>query len=363
MSGNLFTDVHVVKERMFHRETCTEDLDNLRRQVLSDIETGAVPERLHYLMFKMTDQCNSNCEYCAYATRYHTPRSQIPTELVLQTIHEAAMLGVSAISINGGEPLIRQDLCQIVSTTIECGVVPVLMTNGLLLPQKWKELGKAGLKYVIISFDSIHQEVYEKQRGVPFELAMAGLDSALHMKEFFQDMEIHVSAVLTKDNVDDYVELVQYMSDRGIKIHISPYHNYMEFAEDVSIVERLKIEELTSQLLDMKRSGVLIASSTGFIRHLPSFFCDGKKVPDSYNCKIGYTNLFVDTEGNVRPCWSDSLGVLGKLGEASLKEMWHSDKMHNFRRQMLTCQCEGCWYMCTGEVTMMLDRILDTYDD
>lgn len=363
MSGNLFTDVHTVKERMFRRETCEAQLQSLRKQVFADIEADAVPDRLHYLMFKMTDQCNSNCEYCVYATRYKTPRSQIPTDLVLKTIREAAALGVSAVSINGGEPLTRQDICQIVSATVECGVVPVLMTNGLLLPQKWEALGQAGLKYVIISFDSMRKEVYEKQRGVPFERAMAGIDAALRMKDRFPDMEIHVSAVLTKDNQDDFVELVQYLSDRGIKIHISPYHNYMDFEEDVSIVERRKIEALTAQLLEMKRRGVLIASSTGFIRHLPSFFCDGKKVPDDYRCKIGYTNLFVDTEGNVRPCWSDSLDVLGKLGEVSLDEMWHSEKMQSFRRQMLDCQCEGCWYMCTGEVTMMLDGMLDQYDD
>ena len=177
------------------------------------------------------------------------------------------------------------------------------------------------------------------------------------MKEKY-GAEVHVSAVLTKDNQDDFIQLVKYMTERGIKCHISPFHNYLQLEEQISITERKKIEELVETLLQMKKEGFLIASSTGFIRHLVSFFCDGKNVPDGYPCKIGYTNLFIDAYMNVRPCWSEAIGPVGKLGEDSLVDIWNSAKMQDCRNRMLDCQCEGCWYMCTGEVTMMLDHQL-----
>lgn len=361
MSGNLFSDLYSVKESMFHQAGASEEIATLRREVAEDISSDRCPEKLRYLMFKMTNRCNSDCEYCPHAIsrRNNEIKNDIPKEIIIKTIREAAELGTTAISVNGGEPLTRPDILEIISTIVEVGIVPVLMTNGLLLPQMWQDLGKTGLKYVIISFDSLIKEVYEKQRGCSFEMALAGIEAAIKMKEAFPSVEVHVSSVLTKDNQDDFIALVQYMSERGIKIHISPFHDYLHLEEKISITEREKIEHLVETLLQMKRDGYGIASSAGFIRHLTDFFCSGLNVPKDYQCKVGYTNLFVDAHMNVRPCWSEAIGPIGKLGERSLIEMWRSDRMQACRKAMLECQCEGCWYMCTGEVTMLLDDILD----
>lgn len=361
MSGNLFSDLYVVKENMFHTASANDEINTLRKQVLSCIDENMVPDKLHYLMFKMTNRCNSDCEYCPHAISRtkNEIKSDISKDIIIKTIHEAAQLGTTAISVNGGEPLIRPDIYEIIQTIIDDGIVPVLMTNGLLLPKMWDHLGAMGLKYVIISFDSLIKEVYEKQRGCSFEKALEGIEAAVKMKEKYENVEIHVSAVLTRDNQDDFINLVEFMSAKGIKIHISPFHNYLQLKEEISINERDKMEDLVSKLLKMKADGCLIASSAGFIKHLTAFFCDGKNVPDDYLCKIGYTNLFVDAHMNVRPCWSEAIGTVGVLGVNSLYEIWNSNHMQTCRRKMLNCECEGCWYMCTGEVTMLLDNILD----
>lgn len=361
MSGNLFSDLYAVKETMFHRASAEEEIAALRNQVSACIDGNTAPDKLHYLMFKMTNRCNSDCEYCPHAlsrTRDEI-KNDIPKETILRTIHEAAQLGVTAISVNGGEPLVRPDICEIIQTIIDDGTVPVLMTNGLLLPAMWDRLGAMGLKYVIISFDSLRKEVYEKQRGCSFEKALEGIEAAVKMKEKYAHVEVHASAVLTRDNQDDFIHLAEFMTSKGIKIHISPFHNYLQLQEEIFISERDKIETLVSKLLKMKKDGYLIASSAGFIKHLTAFFCDEKNVPDDYRCKIGYTNLFVDAHMNVRPCWSEAIGAVGVLGENSLQEIWNSDRMQLCRKKMLACACEGCWYMCTSEVTMLLDDILD----
>ena len=74
------------------------------------------------------------------------------------------------------------------------------MTNGLLLPAMWDRLGSMGLKYIIISFDSLSKEIYEKQRGCSFEKALAGIDAAVKMMEkystnaFYSKFLSHCSA-------------------------------------------------------------------------------------------------------------------------------------------------------------------------
>lgn len=359
MSGNLFTDVYEVNERMYG-ENAKEEICKLRSQVNRDIYDCSKPDRLHYLMFKMTNRCNSNCEYCQHATSRAENENKVDISLenIFKTIHEASELGVTAISVNGGEPLTRPDILDIIREICKYKIVPVLMTNGLLLPKMWDDLGEAGVRYLIISFDSIVKEVYEKQRGCSFEKAMDGIESALEMKEKY-GTEVHVSAVLTKDNQEDFIDLVKFMTKKGIKVHISPFQNYLGLKEEISISDKSKIKALESELIRMKKEGYLIASSSGFIRHLTDFFIGRKNVPDNYICKIGYTNLFIDALSNVRPCWSDAIGPVGVIGRDSLKDIWKSDKMHECRKKMLNVKCEGCWYMCTGEVTMLLDDVLD----
>lgn len=361
MAGNLFTDLYNVKQNMFHSDSEEKEISELRKDVARCIDTHHKPNRLRYLMFKMTNRCNSDCEYCPHAISriQNEVKNDISKEIIIQTIHEAAQLGVEAISVNGGEPLTRPDIYEIIKTIIDNGIVPVLMTNGLLLPSMWDKLGALGLKYVIISFDSLIKEVYEKQRGCSFEKAMEGIEAAVRMKNKYPNIEVHVSSVLTKDNVDDFIDLIKFMTSKGIKVQISPFHNYLKIDKEISIKERDKIESLVATLLKMKEEGYLIASSTGFIKHLTAFFIEGKIIPDNYICKIGYTNLFIDAHMNVRPCWSESIGAVGVLGENSLAEIWNSNQMQICREKMLRSACEGCWYMCTGEVTMMLDNLLD----
>lgn len=361
MPGNLFTDLYSVKENMYHIMPANDEVIELRNQIKQDIKADLQPEKLHYLLFKMTNRCNSNCKYCpqAISRMQDIDKFDVPLHLVKKTIREAAELGATAVAINGGEPLVRGDVNEIISEIVDNKMVPVLMTNGLLLPQMWEQIGDLGLRYVIISFDSIIKDIYEDQRGCSFERAMNGIEAALKLKEKYKDTEVHVSSVLTKNNHEDFINLVKFMSDKGIKIHISPLHDYLNIGGGLNKIDRGKMEKLVDTLLRMKSEGYLIASASGFIKHLVDFFCEGKLMPDNYECKVGYTNLFIDALMNVRPCWDDSMGVVGKLGEQSLKDIWHSEKMQSCRKRMLQCQCDGCWYMCTGEVTMMLDDMLD----
>ena len=361
MSGNLFSDVYKVKENYFGETLACKEISNLRNDVNYWIENKKVPDNLQYLLFKMTNRCNSDCKYCpqAISRSKNEIKNDIDKEIIFKVIEDAKKLGTSAIAVNGGEPLLRNDIFEIIEKIIDNKMLPVLMTNGTLLPKSRDQLGKIGLRYVIISFDSMIKEIYEKQRGISFEKALDGIEAAIKMREKYPGVEIHVSAVLTKNNQDDFINLVEYMTKRGIKVQISPIHNYLHIKEEISITDRQKIENLVTKLLEMKKDGYLIASSVGFIKHLVNFFCDNENIPKNYQCKVGYTNLFIDANMNVRPCWSDAIGPCGNLKNSSIIDIWTSEYMQGCREKMLKSQCEGCWYMCTGEVNMLLDNLLD----
>ena len=357
---NLFTDIYKVKEKLYGIDQ-TETIINLVSEVQASIESNTTPDKIRYLLFKTTNLCNSDCEYCSHAINRFPKEKKfsIPHEIIMRTIEEASEMGVDAISISGGEPLLRSDIIDIIRKSTECGIIPVLLTNGLLLDKKWNELGQAGLRYIILSMDSVNKQIYEKQRGAEFNKAIAGIQAALRMREKYKDVEIHVSAVLTRDNQDDFFELLEYMDCRGIKVQISPYHKRDDDIEDYSLIEWDKASGLANKLISMKKEGYLIANSYGFIKHLPDFFCSKKIMPDNFSCKVGYTSLAIDTYMNVKPCWSCVYAPLGNLKDNTLREIWSSDRMNYYRTKMMRSECEGCWYLCTSEICMMLDNVLE----
>lgn len=353
---NLFTDMYALREHCFE-----EDKDSAIKAVQEDvkkaIEQEDFPIKLRYLLFKLTNYCNSNCIYCSHAIdrAMNEKKYTIPHDLVMKTIEDAAKMGVHAISISGGEPLLREDIVSIIKKVVECRMIPVLLTNGLLLDRFWDDLGAAGLRYIIISVDSVDRFVYEKQRGASFDMAMAGIEAAQKLRRKYGHSEIHVSAVLTNENHEDFINLVTYMRDREIKVQVIPYHKRENDTENLSITEKDKINELVSRLINIKKESGIIANSVGFLRHIPDYFINGNILPENYICRVGYTNLCVDAYMDVKPCWSYMFEPVGNLGENSLLEMWSSNKLRQYRKRMLKGECEGCWYLCTSEICMMLE--------
>lgn len=353
---NLFTDMYELREALYS-ENAAEAINAVRSDVDAAISTGKGPEKLRYLLFKLTNCCNSDCVYCSHA-KNRVPRENkftAPHDIVMRTIEDAAAMGVQAISISGGEPLLRDDILSIIKKVVDCKMVPVLLTNGLLLDRYWDELGVAGLRYIVISLDSVNRETYESQRGASFDMALAGIEAARKLRDKYGKAEIHVSAVLTRNNQEEFLQLVDFMRRRDIKVQVIPYHKRENDAEDYSVTEEKRINELTELLIRIKKESKTIANSIGFLRHLPDFFLRGAAVPDHFVCKVGYTNLCIDAYMDVKPCWSYAFEAIGNLAENGLREIWNGEKLRACRKRMLSCDCEGCWYLCTSEICMMLD--------
>lgn len=176
MSDNIFG--HIFKARSLAYKTDEYgELQEFKRRVKQEIDGSAECINPKFIMFKVTNKCNSGCVYCGYSAKNRHSNDKcindevdkIQFEDFKRIIDEASEIGVYSIAYNGGEPLLHNDIEKIIAYSNEKKVLPILMTNGLLLPQKWDSLGAAGLKYIMISFDSLDSEVFKLQRGVSLQ--------------------------------------------------------------------------------------------------------------------------------------------------------------------------------------------------
>ena len=360
MEGNMYYDAIQAYCRM---KGCPEEAPRLAQKIVKEtmdsVKSGKPPANPRFIMLKITSGCNSDCSYCAYSKSQAKYREQgvITVADIESIVRQAAEMGVVAMGINGGEPLIRKDFGEIIDIFAQYKVAPILMTNGLWLPRMWDDLGARGLKYVVISFDTMDKETYELHRGAKFEDALEGIRASVKMKEKYTDVIVHVTSVLTRYNASQMVRLIREMSRLGIWVEIGAYQRQpFQKKDDMSMESRKEAEELIRQIIGMKQDGYLVSNSEEYLRHIPDFFIEKKNVPDNYKCFVGDKFLFVDDYLNVKPCSSPKLHVVGNLKATPLKEIWESGRLAGYRERMHRADCGGCWYLC-NEFNSMLEEM------
>ena len=144
---------------------------------------------LRDLRVSVTDRCNFRCLYCLPETeaaqnfyrgrwanllpsapiaRQWQPRSSLLSfEEIERVVRILVDLGIQKVRLTGGEPLLRQELENLVERLARISGVTdlALTTNGFLFLQKGKALRDAGLKRVSFSLDSLDRKNFIKITG------------------------------------------------------------------------------------------------------------------------------------------------------------------------------------------------------
>jgi cyclic pyranopterin phosphate synthase len=182
---------------------------------------------LRDLRVSVTDRCNFRCLYCLPETeaaqnfyrgrwanlpqstpieRSWQPRSKLLSfEEIARTVRIAAHLGIHKVRLTGGEPLLRQNLEELVALiTAIPGITDLaLTTNGFLFQQKGLALREAGLRRVSFSLDSLDRENFKKITG------RDGLGEVLASIRLARELEmepVKVNAVIIRGINDHEIE-------------------------------------------------------------------------------------------------------------------------------------------------------------
>jgi cyclic pyranopterin phosphate synthase len=126
----------------------------------------------------------------------------------------AVGLEISRIKLTGGEPLMREDLCEIVQGI---AAIPSLKdlsmtTNGSLLGLQANKLHACGLRRVNISLPTLDAEKYGKLTDGKLENTLGGIYAAV--KAGFSPVKLNM-VVLNGINVDDVPRMMEFARQTG----------------------------------------------------------------------------------------------------------------------------------------------------
>lgn len=291
--------------------------------------------------------CNSRCEYCGI---WKISPNNPPIEDLFLAVDELSELGVSMISLTGGEPFLNKDLHKVVKRMGDKQIISSTMTNGLLLNSRHLEpILESGLNSLCVSLDSIDPDIYRNIRGVPLEPVLKGLKYIADIRKHYPSLFVlSVNCVISKANIDGIVDLVAFCNDLDISVGFQPLHRSFESRynpEELQLLEEdlPHINRLIEKLIEMKQTGSRIDNNDDYLRGFPEFLVY-KRLPVGTLCTAGFTTISVDVDLNVRSCWPKK--AVGNLHRQKLTEMWHSDLYNQNRASMVVLDCPKCWLRC-----------------
>jgi len=139
--------------------------------------------KIDYLRISVTDRCNERCLYCMPEgyKGWERRSDHLTAEEIVRVVRVAAELGFRKFRLTGGEPLVRDDVPEMVrALTAIPGVESIgLSTNGTKLAALAKTLRAAGLRTVNVSLDALDPEIYRRVTGGNLAAVLAGIRAAV----------------------------------------------------------------------------------------------------------------------------------------------------------------------------------------
>jgi MoaA/NifB/PqqE/SkfB family radical SAM enzyme len=294
----------------------------------------------------LTSRCNSRCVYC---DSWKRPVQEPPLTDLFYILEELKKLGVEYVHVGcgEGEELMRADFPLFIKHALELDLGVQFQTNGILATrERLQPIVELGPMHITLSFDSFNPSIYERLRGVPFELAERALETMLKLRQQYQGLSISTTCVVSALNLSGIIELVTRFDALGIYVGLQPYHS--RFCNGPSglpelLIERdreMELREVFSKLLEMKRNGLSLGGSEYWLGWMPEFLLT-EQLPPAHECRAGYNVVTIDSRLNVRSCWM--LGSVGNLKTETPFQIWHSAKFSDHRQRMLRQECPRCW--------------------
>jgi GTP 3',8-cyclase len=266
-----------------------EVTDNYQRPIIS-------------LRISITNRCNVKCFYCHHDGIVPQEYEMSPNE-IFRIAKVARGIGVRKIRLSGGEPLIREDIVDIVSKISSLGFKDVsITTNGTLLDRYADKLVNAGLNRVNVSFDTLKPETYHFITKRDYlEQAKNGIKIAVESGLY----PVKVNMVVMKGvNHHEIWDMFQFCQETGAILQLIELLKTdncpdEEFLEDY----HYEMDDLEEELI--KRADKV--KTRRFMQDRKKYFVDGgeievvKPMDNTQFCK-NCTRIRITPDGKLKPC-------------------------------------------------------------
>ncbi len=300
----------------------------------------------------ITNTCNLRCPYCYGIYWGRKNAREFSTKEMTSLFDELASLGTRRINFGGGEPLMRQDIGELIGYARKKGMVCNMNSNGHLVPAKIDAVKKLNTLCVSIDGD---EEAHDAGKGKgSFKRVLEAIRIA---KE--NGVNVHTSTALTKQNVHTVDTIFKLSKEMGFVTEwLLPFFQ----TGDDFVADNEQYREAIGKIIDYKKRGYPVLISLKSLRYAldwPDYRERSVRgeLPKGFSgitCFAGRFMCIIDASGNVYPCSQmiDTDFPALNFIEHGFKKAWE-----NLQRN----DCRSCFaFLAFNDYNLLINRDADT---
>jgi MoaA/NifB/PqqE/SkfB family radical SAM enzyme len=263
---------------------------------------------------------------CPFWKRPSQDSSLAQEKAILTQVYNS---GACGIAFEGGEPLLRKDLVEILAFSRSLPLHTSLITNGTLLESKIDEISPYINGVVYVSLDGL-EKTHDAIRGVAgsFRKAVRGISAAE------EKVAVTINTTIMAENIDEIESLVRLAKELGTRISIAVAHEYCNINASSPATD--KTSKIAHRLIEMKREGYPIINSIGYLKVMAK--------EKNWRCKP-WAMVNIDPNGKVvLPCYvHNDYASSVSIFETSIKNAvseFDWKKIKNCKKCSLHCYVE-----------------------
>jgi len=323
---------------------------------------------------EITTRCNLRCSYCSHFESPSDVPADLPLDEWLRFLEELNRCSCLEVTLQGGEPLTREDFLLLVDGIVKNRMRFSILTNGTLVTDELAAYLARTRRCtsVQVSLDGASADTHESARGKgTFEGALRGLTI---LKA--HGIPLTVRVTIHRNNVHDLENLARLLLDEiGLPSFSTNSASYMGMCRRNSDLLQLTVEDrMTAMktLLDLNRNyNGRIGATAGPLAEGKTWLemerarLEGHPAMEGRGfltgCGCSSQKLAVRADGVIVPCCQVSHIELGRINRDDLRTLWQENLELKRLRERVTIplssfeHCKDCPYIpyCTGNCPAM----------
>jgi putative heme d1 biosynthesis radical SAM protein NirJ1 len=356
--------------------------DNLRYvEGASTEKYGVSPGRGPVVAWNCTKTCNLKCKHCYASADNKKHEGELSLEESKKFIDDLKEFNVPALLFSGGEPLMREDILDILEHANQRKIRSTISTNGTLLDKDMcKALKKIELGYVGVSIDGIGSN-HDRFRGVhgAFDSSLRGIRNCIEVGQ-----KVGLRFTINKNNYKELEDVFNLIKEEKIP-RVCFYHLVYSGRGSKMMEEDISKEE-TREVMDLiirkaiefgPKVEILTVDNHAdavytYLKALEKYEDKAEKVLKLLKTNGGNRSGMafgnVDFYGNVHPDQFTWQYTFGNVKEQKFGDMWRNSEheilkgLRN-RKELLKGKCAKCSWLsvCNGNFRTRAEAVYSDF--
>lgn len=264
-----------------------------------------------WLDFKVTNRCNNKCLYCGVKQDPISESEKLPLTSVVAAVEDAIDIGFTHFALLGGEPSVRADITDILSSFYgKKRVHTVMVISNMLVFNEMmyrKLFGSNSENATLVA--SIDSLVSPNNKNQNPKRTLSYIDKALRIASEYSNAgtrSVHIHTVISRENFQNLFDYTSFFIEKGVELSMALVEPFQitDSPKAYNQFSKNEIEHIIAELDHLETDDYLEFPNRVLREYLRSFVLGKSDYFES--CTAGVEHVIIESDGAVYPCLTEA---------------------------------------------------------